>query len=162
MPPIAAPESWFQVLRAYREQMGSNFTPPMFFPWSLGFARHWARTLDDAARARVVRYYEEGNRGILPVDPATASLAVIDRGPPSRSQRGSRAAGGSAQGQGREARPVSKLDKTLDEIAAETASAAGLAPLPAPEVQAEPTTDTVAHMTDVNMDNEDGAGVPGQ
>ena len=79
MPPIAADVSWLQILGEYRREVGDAFSPPRFFPWTREFTCEWVRTLDDASRTAARRFYDTANREVLPVDPLTASLQVIDQ-----------------------------------------------------------------------------------
>lgn len=79
MPPIAADLSWLQVLEDHRREVGKAFSPPRFFPWTRDFTREWVRRLHDASRAAAPRFYDTADREVLPVDPETASLQVIDQ-----------------------------------------------------------------------------------
>lgn len=81
MAPLKRPGAigWVGILEAYRREMGEAFQPPQFLPWSYPFARQWARTVDSDVQTTVRQYYATGNRGLLPVDPSTASLEVLDQ-----------------------------------------------------------------------------------
>ncbi|GJN71416.1 hypothetical protein PLICBS_005481 [Purpureocillium lilacinum] len=78
-PPAPSDLSWLQVLEDHRREVGKAFSPPRFFPWTRDFTREWVRRLHDASRAAAPRFYDTADREVLPVDPETASLQVIDQ-----------------------------------------------------------------------------------